>query len=889
MCLGSSLRWLFFFLFLFFLGKASHNTAGQITYKHISGNTYEILLTTYTDPSNGVDRCFATLEIWDSQGKVLIDSIVDIPRENGAVGSCPSPANMGEPIRPPIKRNFYRAIYTFPGPGTYLIRYADFARIYNITNMFNSGQLSFYVETILSNVPQIGENNSPILLNDPIDNACTNKLWTHNPGAYDPDGDSLVFELIPCRSYTYGDTTPPVVVPGYQYPDAFGGTFTIDPVTGLITWDTPQQPGIYSIAFRVIEYRNGRKIGEVVRDMAVFVDACINNPPYIDAITEACIIPGDTLRFQVFTSDPDAGDSLYFYLNNGNVGYNGPFAVANQPATINPPLSAFPIQGFPPYQATVEWIPLCEHIRNTHYQIDFYAHDNLGHSPPLHADHIVKIYVKPPPVDSLVLTPVPGGVMLSWSPNPCSEVVSYQIYRSVDSVSTEDSCCTASPAGYELVATVPGYQTTYLDSPLVYRPRYCYVVVSVFPRGMFSCPSPIACIDLPRIVPLFTRDSVITTDVANGSIQVRWLKPDTTPLNKQFYPPPYRYDLYRKEGTSGSWTQIATNLAFDDTAWVDNGLNTETYPYYYHLEMKDNTGRSFVTSGEVSSVFLQAIGAQRSVFLSWSYQTPWVNDSFVIWRRNPGSSSFQPIDTVYSQTSYWDKGLLDRKEYCYFVRSYGSYQDTAVGSLINDSQIACAFTIDTIPPCLMKDSIQMASDCEAFWVQFTLSGMLDSCGADFDRYELYYQPTEQHPLELVASLSTEQGTITYQDPFGQSIAGCYYLYAYDTVGNRTDPFVYCVENCPVLILPNVFTPNGDGINDVVTPIEVRSVERIEMSIFDRWGNLIATSTDIERLWDGKDQNGHLAVPGVYFYQVKIYPYAYRKEVIYRTGYITLIR
>jgi len=881
-------KWRAFVLFLCPLALfSSHNAGGQITYRHLFGNTYEILLTTYTDPSNNVDRCFATLEIWNGSGTILIDSIVDIPRENGPVGVCANPARMGDPIRPPIKRNFYRTVYTFPGPGTYLIRYADFARIYNITNMFDSGNQSFYVETILSNVPQIGENNSPILLNDPIDQACTNRLWTHNPGAYDPDGDSLVFELIPPRSYSNG-TGLPVVVPGYQYPDAFGGIFSIDPVTGLITWNTPKQVGIYSIAFRVIEYRNGRRIGEVVRDMTVFVVACTNNPPYIHAISEACLRPGDTLRLQVFASDPDAGDSLYFYLNNGGIGYNGPFAVQNQPATITPPLSSFPIKGFPPYQSVVEWIPLCEHVRTNHYQIDFYAHDNLNHNPPLHADHVVKIYVKPPPVNSVVVTPVPGGALLTWTPNPCPQVQYYQIYRSIDSLVTEDTCCTGPPSGYELIATVPAPQTTYLDSPLVYRLKYCYVVTSVFPRGLISCPSPVSCVTIPRVAPLLIRDSVVTTDVANGAIQVRWLKPDTSALNQAFFPPPYAYDLYRREGGGGNWIPVALNLPFTDTAWLDVGLNTERYPYFYRVDLKDGTGRVFVSSQPASSVFLQATGGHKVVSLSWRYQTPWVNDSFVIFRKDPGSAFFYPIATVGS-TTYLDRGLLDRKEYCYYVRSYGSYQDSAIGDVINDSQIACAITIDTIPPCLVADSILMRSDCERFWVEFSLLGIEDTCGDDFSQYELYYQPTEEHQPQLVATLASQQGTIRYHDPFAQSIAGCYYLYALDTVGNRTDPFVYCVENCPILVLPNVFTPNGDGINDVVRPIQIRSIDHLEFTVFDRWGNQIATSTDRERLWDGRDQNGNPVVPGVYFYRVRIYPYAYSKQVLERTGSITLLR
>ena len=44
---------------------ATHNLAGQITAEYLGNNTFEITLTTYTDPAPaGVDRCAASIEIW---------------------------------------------------------------------------------------------------------------------------------------------------------------------------------------------------------------------------------------------------------------------------------------------------------------------------------------------------------------------------------------------------------------------------------------------------------------------------------------------------------------------------------------------------------------------------------------------------------------------------------------------------------------------------------------------------------------------------------------------------------------------------------------------------------------------------------------------------------
>ncbi len=77
-------------------------------------------------------------------------------------------------------------------------------------------------------------------------------------------------------------------------------------------------------------------------------------------------------------------------------------------------------------------------------------------------------------------------------------------------------------------------------------------------------------------------------------------------------------------------------------------------------------------------------------------------------------------------------------------------------------------------------------------------------------------------------------------------------------------------------IPNAFTPNtagsnggipgGGSFNDVFIPI-TKGVEEFEMTIFDRWGNLIFQSTDKGRGWDGYDRNGVLMPAGVYVYKL----------------------
>jgi gliding motility-associated-like protein len=84
-----------------------------------------------------------------------------------------------------------------------------------------------------------------------------------------------------------------------------------------------------------------------------------------------------------------------------------------------------------------------------------------------------------------------------------------------------------------------------------------------------------------------------------------------------------------------------------------------------------------------------------------------------------------------------------------------------------------------------------------------------------------------------------------------------------------------------LFIPNVFTPNGDGVNDLFRI--VGSVEcLLEMSIYDRWGNLLYTTRTAPFAWDGRVKQGEPANEGTYVYLLRFEKYV-------RAGTVTLVR
>lgn len=906
--------------------QASHNLAGQITYEWVGTNTYEITLTTYTDPfAAGVDRCFADIEVWGVSGedRIFITTLSDIPRSNGPTNAeCDAPARFGIFVRPGIKKNFYTTTFTFNGPGVFELRYYDVARINNVTNMSNSGATAFYVETILNNNPFNGINNSPLLLNDPLDDACLFKPWTHNPGAYDPDGDSLSYSLIPNRQYEPPNFPAPVPVANYQFPDQYGGSFTIDPETGLILWDACQQVGIYNIAILIEEWRDGVKIGEVVRDMAIFVEPCENDPPDILAITDTCVKPGDFLTFDVGVTDPDEEDSVYFYLNNGGQGNNGPFAVLTDPAEFTSNFGD-PVVDIPAplefWEGEFSWNVTCSHLREAFYQVDFYAHDDIIHdlSAPfaltLADHHSVKIRVRPDAVDSVFATPGSKQIQLEWTPNPCPTALGYEVYRSFGptDLETDTTCCELDnlQANYEQIAYVEGWEnTSYLDDNngegLRYANQYCYRIVTVFEGGLRSCPSPDTCIRIDRDFVLMTNDSVSFTDPAQGSIFVSWSTPDS--IDTVFFPPPYTYELYRRP-QGGAFQAIATNIDFTDTTFTDTDLNTQNESYEYQVAVFDADGDEVepARSNIPSSIFLSTAPAHQAVNLSWSETVPWINDYYEVYMSVGPGGPYARVDSVPGTGAGTHAttigGLENGTEYCFFIRSFGSYNDSTVKTpIINDSQIACEVPRDTVAPCLPgEDTLarSLSADCENLLVEFNLTVSEDTCAADFDRYAIYYSRDSLGTYELFHQFNgpTDTNFVYDGSAFG-SIAGCYRFTALDSLDNESDfsrPF--CIDNCPIILLTNVFTPNGDGINDFLTPKEVRSVAYIDVAIFDRWGTAMQAKTRFERptvstrLWDGSSANGEDANEGVYFYVIEYKLDQLNAATFRRTGSVTLLR
>ncbi len=92
------------------------------------------------------------------------------------------------------------------------------------------------------------------------------------------------------------------------------------------------------------------------------------------------------------------------------------------------------------------------------------------------------------------------------------------------------------------------------------------------------------------------------------------------------------------------------------------------------------------------------------------------------------------------------------------------------------------------------------------------------------------------------------------------------------------------EDCDIYV-PNVFSPNGDGINDYFEISTACDVQSAQVQIFDRQGRLIKESRQLNRIWDGRQEH-----PGVYIYRAQIeHTVAEGTQIRNLSGSLTLVR
>ncbi|MBK9734276.1 MAG: gliding motility-associated C-terminal domain-containing protein [Saprospiraceae bacterium] len=857
---------------------ATHNRAGEITYRQIGPLTVEMTITTYTkNSSTAADR--DSLDVFWGDGTNQF-----VRRDNSKTRILPND----------IKINYYITNHTYPGVATYTISFLDPNRVGGILNVNypNSIDIPFFLSTTFTLLDQQfqGFNNSAILLQPPVDIGCVNKLFIHNPNAYDKDGDSLAYEL---TAPLQGLNTP---VPGYKLPDEVGAVFnklTINALTGEVRWNSPKLQGEYNIAIRIKEFRNGKLINVILRDMQILINACENEPPTIKSIEEICVIAGTKISIDIEVNDANTKDKVKLS------GTGGPFEITSPAMLIGPKF--FTAVKF---NAKLEWQTTCNHISNQYYQVVLRAVDNFyPDSTGLATLKTIRIKIVGPAPKNLVTRSENAKIRLEWdAPYDC-EVTDdnyfqgFSVWRKIASTSYVPDTCnpglTFSPYKKIVFKTTKQEDGKYyfIDDKISNGNTYCYRVQAEFAKltvtnnpfnRVESLPSNESCLILLRDIPLITKVSVQFTSTIAGKIHLRWIKPFAEQLDTLLNPGPYRYEILRadKNLVFESVTSITVPYfqSVLDTNYFDTGLNTLEKQYFYIIAFHSN-GKKYGESPQASSVFLNIIPTDKTNLLEWDSETPWSNNNYKIYKKNASGLYVFLVDRA--ETFYKDENLINDSLYCYKIMSEGTYSIPSIEDpIINDSQEACQKPNDNVPPCAPVTSVLnicdiITSDVNEDQLFNTVSWTnpflkCPDIADDIVSYNIYYGETINDSLVKISNQAATEVLKFIHYP-ANGLLGCYAVSAIDGLGNESKKSnTVCVDNCPFYELPNTFTPNGDGHNDLFVPRVNLFILNIELKIFNQWGNLVFETSDPAIKWNGNTTSGKELSDGTYYYTCKVF-------------------
>jgi len=301
---------------------------------------------------------------------------------------------------------------------------------------------------------------------------------------------------------------------------------------------------------------------------------------------------------------------------------------------------------------------------------------------------------------------------------------------------------------------------------------------------------------------------------------------------------------YSTSIVSANWvevnTSVTTIVSILDTNIVINPPTTGTYDYKFEVE--DDFGCSYdtiieivvepgasiigdtTTCGDVFDYNGNVFPDPDSTYIAnWSY----VSDS--------GGLTFAPFDTVANPIiTASEFGTYTMNLFDVFCKDTLSHNVTFI-----EEPIAKQFILDTI--CLGQE----------------VSTIIDGTNSNF----LYSWINSSDTLSLGDTL------LILGSYFSESGEKYIKLSVSNVCDTLSDSTILVIEDC---IIPNVITPNGDGLNDYFITKYAKIYDDVNITILNRWGKVVFEASNYENNWNGENQNrgpfdDMPTKDGIYFY------------------------
>ena len=405
------------FLLISAYASATHIVGGEFEIIHIDGDRYLFRQIQYFDVINGNPEAkdqAINASVFRKRDNVFVTSIVMRYQSESYVPytnpQCTDDRLVTNRIVYVTEVTLDPGIFSDP-QGYYMVweRCCRNNIITNIVRPDETGQ-TFYIEfpPIRKNGKEF-RNSSPQLFPPLSDYACVNRFYYVDFRGFDPDGDSLVYSLnTPSNSSVYEPLPTPTPAPhptviwspgiNSQYQIPGEPTLQINK-KGFLTV-TPSEEGLFVFSVKCEEFRDGIKLGEVVRDFQLFVIDCPDpgNPPVIQAkapgsdifTSELEVITlktDDDKCFDFKISDKDGSETITLKAEPVNFEGNVQTILSTDIGFIGSPDDTMNIQ---------VCLPDCPYLQDEPYIIDIIARDYTCPLPLMDTMRL-EILVEPPP------------------------------------------------------------------------------------------------------------------------------------------------------------------------------------------------------------------------------------------------------------------------------------------------------------------------------------------------------------------------------------------------------------------------------------------------------------------------------------------------------------
>jgi gliding motility-associated-like protein len=470
--------------------------------------------------------------------------------------------------------------------------------------------------------------------------------------------------------------------------------------------------------------------------------------------------------------------------------------------------------------------------------------------------------------DSVAVNPVTGLAHMGWQPNPSADTEGYYIIK---------------PLGggmFQIIDTVFGINNTYyqyaLSSANSVSEKYAIAAFD-------SCRNYVNNqFDIHQTVYLTLKD-----DDCEKSIKLNWNK------YSGFKQGATLYQIYESENAAPYVLLTSTN----DTFYTRIGANDGS-TYQYFIKAVDNNGLgTFTSMSNIEEIIPQFPNAPQFLYLYYAT----VADSFE-------TKIVALVDTSADIKEYklW-RALKENGPY-EVIQVLNAGSNTALSVMFSDTDVntkyqSYFYKVSAVDVCGEEQIesnigktilLELYGDVSAEKISITWSEY-EKWDASVKAYNIYRGVDSYVETTPIATVNASVHHFT--DDISEYLKGqgriCYVVEAvendasygvFPSANSRSN--MVCVLVAPIFYIPNAFVPGGD-YNPIFKPSIIFSdYSKYNMIIYNRWGQKVFETNDIQQGWDGTF-NGSVVEGGVYVYTL----YLGTKNGIYhhRKGSVTVLR